>query len=178
MFCTQCGGAITGNARFCGKCGAPVQEGSSLDASPLKPAAAPTAAEKPQVNVTVNEDLPRKPMHVAAYLGLFFGAWIVGAIVTNVISIPLGNAYAEATVPTAIGFWLGKVVLKNKQRDLVGIVAFPIFSFLAGLIGTVSVSALASPNAESMSYSALISLGIAFALSCGLFAVLNNKRAR
>lgn len=175
MFCTQCGTATAGDARFCGNCGAPAQERSNLGASSLRPTAAPPVAQRPETSVTENETFPRKPMHLAAYLGLCIGAWIVGAVVANGISILMGSIYAEATVPTIIGFWLGKVVLKNKRRDWGGIVAFPITAFLAAIFGSALGGALASHNSGSMNYASLICLIIAFALSCGLFGVLKLK---
>lgn len=170
MFCTQCGTAIAGDARFCGNCGAPAQEKSNLGAPPLRPTAAPPAVQRPPASESVT--VQKNPMHLAAYLGLCFVAWVVGAAVANGISILMGGAYAEATVSTVIGFWLGKVVLKNKHRDWGGIVAFPIINFLAAIFSSTLGSTSGSHNPGSLNYVPLIILIIAFALSCVLFVVL------
>lgn len=116
-----------------------------------------------------------KRMHLAAYLGLCFCAWVVGAIVANGVSILMGAAYAEATAATIIGFWVGKAVLKNKRRDWVSVFAFPAITFIAGLLGSVSGQVLVSQNPGSMNLSAIISLVVAFGLSCGLFAALKSS---
>lgn len=116
-----------------------------------------------------------KRMHLAAYLGLCFCAWVVGAIVANGVSILMGAAYAEATAATIIGFWIGKAVLKNKRRDWTSIVAFPAITFVAGLLGSVIGQVLVSQNPGSVNLSAIISLVVAFGLSCGLFAVLKSN---
>lgn len=167
MFCTQCGTAIAGNARFCGNCGAPAQERSNPSALP--------AIQKPQASVAESEAFPKNPMHLAAYFGLCFVAWIVGAVVANGISTLMGSAYAESTIPTIIGFWLGKVVLKNKRRDWGGIIAFPIINLLAAVLGSASGGTFVSPDSGGLNYTPLIILIIAFTLSCGLFAVLKPK---
>jgi C4-dicarboxylate transporter len=75
-------------------------------------------------------------MHIAAYLGLCFGAWLVGVLVASGVSILMGAAYAEATAATIIGFWVGKAVLRNKRRDWSSIIAFPVITFVAGLLGS------------------------------------------
>lgn len=125
--------------------------------------------------MTESNTVQRKPMHIAVYLGLCFGAWLVGAVVANGISIRMGSVYAEATVPTIVGFWLGKVVLKSKSRGVVGIVAFPVTTFLASIFGSALGSTLASHSPEGTTYTALIVLIIAFATSCGLFALLSHR---
>ncbi len=178
MFCIQCGKATASDARFCGNCGAPAQEKSNAGAPPFAQNTVPSTAQRPEAMAKrVRPSQEKKRMHIAAYIGLCFGAWVVGAIVAHGISDIMGILYGEATAATVLGFWLGKVVLKNKARDWGGIVAFPIITFLAAFLGPVLLK-LAEQNAESMSYSALISLVVAFALSCGLFAVLDSGRAR
>ena len=171
MFCTQCGKATAGDAKFCGNCGAPTQERSTLGALPLMPATAKPVAQSPEAS----DASPRKSMHLAAYLGLCFGAWIVGAAAANGISILTGSVYAEATVPTIIGFWLGKVALKNRRRDWAGIVAFPVIVFFAAIFGSTLGSTLALHSPGTINYASLISLIIGFVLSCLLFAVLKLK---
>lgn len=122
-----------------------------------------------------NTAIENKPMHIAAYIGLCIVTWIAGAVVANGISMLIGSVYAEATVPVIIGFWVGKIVLKNKHRDWESIIAFPIINLIAALLGSASSYAFASQNPESTNFSALIILVISFALSCGLFALLNIK---
>ena len=118
----------------------------------------------------------KKPMHLAAYIGLCFVAWIAGAAVANGVSITMGNVYAEATVPVIIGFWIGKRLMKNKIRQWVGIAAFPIVTFISAIVGHSMGYAFAAQSSSGVSYGALISLVIALVLSCALFAVLNTKR--
>lgn len=110
-----------------------------------------------------------KSMHIAVYLGLCFAAWIIGVTLANVISVSMGGIYAEATVSVVIGFWAGKIALKNKRRDWGGIVAFPIINFIAALLG------FSLGHSSESSTTMLICLAIAFMLSCGLFAMLNKK---
>lgn len=178
MFCTQCGTATTETEKFCANCGAPVRGNSNLDTPSGRTTAFPPETHRREANGTESLVLSKRPMHLAAYLGLCFGAWLVGAIVAYVISFPMGNIYARATAATVIGFWLGKVVLRNKRRHWSGVVAFPIITFIAALIGWSLGLALVSQNPRSVNYSAFISLAIAFALSCGLFAISNIERAR
>ncbi len=121
--------------------------------------------------------IEKKPMHIAAYIGLFIVIWIAGAVVANGISMQMGRVYAEATAPVIIGFWVGKIVLRNKRRDWASIIAFPIINLIAALLGSASGYAFASQNPESTNFSALIILVISFALSCGLFAMFNVKHS-
>lgn len=178
MFCSQCGTATASDARFCGKCGASIQAESNIGSSQYKQAPASPQVGLQQADAKVSNPTAGKPMHLAAYLGLCFGAWLVGALVANGVSILMGAAYAEATAATIIGFWVGKAVLKNKRRDWGGIIAFPVITFIAGLLGSVIGQVLVSQNPGSMNYSALISLVVAFGLSCALFAVLKSSYAQ
>ena len=126
--------------------------------------------------MTENTTTEKKPMHFAAYLGLYIGAWIAGAVVANGVSIIMGSIYAQATAPVIIGFWIGKSLMKNRRRDWIGVLCFPIFTFVSGLFGHAMSYALANQSASGVNYSALISLVMAFVLSCGLFSILNTKR--
>lgn len=126
--------------------------------------------------MTESTTIEKKPIHLAAYIGLCFVAWIAGAAVANGVSITMGSVYAEATVPVIVGFWFGKRLMKNRGRHWVGIVAFPIVTFISALLGHSIGYAFAAQSSSGVSYGALISLVIALALSCGLFAVLNTKR--
>jgi hypothetical protein len=121
--------------------------------------------------MTKNVTIEKKPMRLAAYLGLYFVAWIAGSVITFNIS---GNTYAGATVPVIIGFWLSKIALRNKRRDWSGIIAFPIINFISGLLG-FSLGYALSRTPESVNFSALISLVIAFVFSCGFFALFSNQ---
>ena len=111
-------------------------------------------------------------MHTAAFIGLCFVAWLVGAFVANGISITMGIVYAEATFPVVIGYWLGKAMLKNKQRDPLSIIAFPAINLIAGLFGFSLGHALAP---ETLGSTGMFALAVAFALSSGVFAVLNKR---
>jgi len=105
----------------------------------------------------------KKPMHLAAYLGLCFLAWFTGAVIASFgISVAMGNLYAEATFSAIIGFWLGKIALNNKSRDWSGIVALPIINLITALLGLV----FSTQNPDIEVYSPLIILIAAFALSC------------
>lgn len=126
--------------------------------------------------MTENTTTEKSPMHLAAYIGLCFVAWIAGAAVANGVSIIMGSIYGKATFPVIIGFWIGKSLMKNGRREWIGILCFPIFTFISGLLGQAMGHALAVQTAGGRSYSALISLVIALALSLGLFASLNAKR--
>lgn len=129
---------------------------------------------KRKLDMIENTTIENKPMHIAAYIGLCIVTWIAGAVVANGISILMGSLYAEATVPVIIGFWVGKIVLKNKHRDWESIIAFPIINLIAALLGSASSYAFTPLNPGN---TALIILVISFALSCGLFALLNIKHS-
>jgi uncharacterized RDD family membrane protein YckC len=116
-------------------------------------------------------------MSLGEYVGLCIAAWIVGVIVVNAISMLLGAAYAEATVSVLIGFWLGKAATKNKHRGWASIIAFPIITLVAGLLGTSIGLALVSQNPGSTNFSVLIALAIAFGLSYAPFAFLIRDRS-
>lgn len=90
----------------------------------------------------------------------------------------MGAAYAEATIPTVIGFWLGKVILKNKRRDWAAIIAFPVINFISGFTGTVVGQVLARETQEAMNYSAILSLAVSLALSLALFSMLKEKHSQ
>lgn len=176
-FCAQCGTAIATDARFCVKCGAPVQGVSNPDASQNRRTSMLPQVQPQQAGASLPNPAVGKRMHLAAYLGLCFCAWVVGAIVARGVSILMGAAYAEATAATIIGFWVGKAVLKNKRRDWISIVAFPVITFVAGLLGSAIGQVLVSQNPGSVNLSVAISLVVAFGLSCGLFAVLKSSHS-
>ena len=117
-------------------------------------------------------DIDKRPMHIAAFLGLCFVGWSVGAFVANGISVNMGNVYAEATFSVLIGYWLGKAIVKYKQRDFASILAFPIINLIAGLLG-YSLSYAVAP--QSHGTKGLLTVGVAFCLSIALFAILNKK---
>lgn len=176
-FCAQCGTAIATDARFCVKCGASVQGASNPDASQNVRTSALPQVQPQQAGASFPDPAIGKRMSIAAYLGLCFCAWAVGAIVANGVSILMSDAYTNATVATIIGFWVGKAVLKNKRRDWTSIVAFPAITFVAGLLGSVIGQVLVSQNPDSMNLSAIISFVVAFGLSFGLFAVLKSSHS-
>jgi len=199
MFCTQCGRATEKDAKFCGNCGTPVRFWSSVSeieqSASVTPAvpqtgvpvihvvddpeitlsaiAAPPVPQIKEASIAEAQTFERFPkrmaMSLSVYLGLCFGAWVCGAVVTSTISLLLGGAYAKATVPTIIGMWIGKLLQKNTRRHWGGIVAFPIVTLCAALLGT----ALAGPLNGSVF--AMICLASATALSNGLFSLLNGK---
>lgn len=120
--------------------------------------------------MTNNVTIEVKSMKLATYIGLCFVAWIIGYVVLVNFTYLLGNTYAETTGIVIIGFWAGKAVLKNKRRDWVSIVAFPVINFItaifaAGLTGVT----------QSYETISIVCLVIAFILSCGLFALLKTK---
>lgn len=118
-----------------------------------------------------------KQMSLGAYIGLCIVSWVIGVILANGISMLLGAAYAEATAPVLIGFWIAKIVAKNKCRDWRSIVAFPVITLIAGLLGTSIGMALASQNPGSQNFSGLIVLAIAFGSGYILFALLIRDRS-
>jgi hypothetical protein len=126
--------------------------------------------------MTESKTVPRKPMSVGVYTGLCTGAMIVGYVVATGISTRMSIVYGDVAAPaTLIGFWLGKVVLKNKRRDWIGIVAFPVIIFLTAIFGTALGVASASHSPVGVNYAPLILLTIPFALSCGLFALFSER---
>jgi len=115
----------------------------------------------------------KKPMHLAVYLTLYFAAWMVGAVVANSISAIMGMLYAEATASVVIGYWTGKRVVKNKQRDWIGIIGFPIINLIVAPIGVLAIE-----TSDNTQVAVVISLIITFLFSCALFALLNIKNRR
>ncbi len=108
------------------------------------------------------------------YFGLCIAAWLVGLVAAHDISMLIGGDYAEATIPVIIGFWAGKLALKNKSRDLGGIVAFPIVTLVSSILGYGFGNVLVLQNSGSTNFSALISMAISFVLSCALFFLINR----
>lgn len=51
MFCTQCGTATAGDAKFCCNCGAPAQDKSNPGASTFRPTTAPPPAPRSEASV-------------------------------------------------------------------------------------------------------------------------------
>lgn len=122
-----------------------------------------------------NKPIEDNQLTLGAYLGFLVAAWIIGVIVANIISPLYGSAYSEATVFVVIGFWAGKAVLKNKDRNWIGIASFPVIALIASLIGS-SLGDVAELHSEKkISFSGLFVIVSAFLLSCGLFAVLNQR---
>jgi hypothetical protein len=133
-----------------------------------------------QNTITEDTTTEKKSMHFAAYLALYIGAWIAGVFVTNTISPIMGSIYSQSTFSVIIGFWIGKLIMKNRRRDWIAILCFPIFTFVAALLGHALGSALGHAfsiqSVSSINQSSLISLVTTFILSCVLFAILNTKR--
>jgi hypothetical protein len=74
----------------------------------------------------------KKERSFGAYAGLCFVAWIIGFVVISVIFSDLMTGfYAQATVPSLFGFAIGRLLAKNNQRDLLGIISFPIITFFS-----------------------------------------------
>jgi hypothetical protein len=75
--CTQCGKALTGEAAFCGACGAPVVPtgagtGAPADAAPTTPPAVPPVATAPATNIVMIAALA--VIAVVAVIGIIFVA--------------------------------------------------------------------------------------------------------
>ncbi len=115
-------------------------------------------------------------MHIATYLGLLFLAWILGLVAANIVSQAMGLLYAEATFPVIIGFWLGKLALKNKRRDWVAVIVFPFIALVSTILGFVLGQAIATiSQLDAGPAAGLSTIALAFAFASALFGLQNSR---